>query len=188
MRGFLKIFLTGLFLLLCASATEIYTTNSLKEGQLIRRLYLDLLDVPPTSAELEWYLTYNKEGYKAAVDKIVTPNFPPSVKQSVLSNEYRLAPQRPIPQKTLEKIIRYQSGSPWVSLEEANKRFVVISLKAAENDINPLDYMAENLMGRITNAQEETELAKIIKKYPSEQEGYRAALEEIKTYPDFLNK
>jgi len=190
MRGFLKIFLTFLFFTFCATGNS--PTEPLKEGQLIRRVYLDLLGIPPTSSELNWYLTYNRNGYEVAVKTIRSKYLPLFLSdedvERFLSNSYKQSPQVLMPQNILDGIIRYQSGSFKNSPEEADKKFVTISLKAIEDDINPLDFMAENLMGRITTAQEENELQKIIKKYPSEYEGYLEALKKIKTYKDFTHK
>lgn len=170
-------------LLLSVSAAE----ESLKEGQLIRRVYLDLLGIPPTPKELNWYLTYNKpDPLKRAVNDIVQNN--ESLKEFLLSEDYKKKPLIPLSSLTLDLIVKYQSGMLKNSLEEADRKLVDISLKVVEDDLNPLDFMAECLIGRVTTAQEETELLKIIKKYPSEEEGYLEALKIIKTFPDFLNK
>lgn len=170
-------------LLLGVSASE----PSIKEGQLIRRVYLDFLGIPPTPKELNWYLIYNKpDPFKRVVNDIVHGN--ECLKNFLLSSEYKNRVQMPLSPLTLDLIVKYQSGMIKNSLGEADKRLVVISLKEAEDDLNPLDFMSECLMGRATTAQEETELQKIIKKYPTEEEGYLEALKKIKTFPDFLNK
>jgi hypothetical protein len=188
MRNFLKGFLVFLFLLVSIPVSA----KDLKEGQLIRRVYLDVYGFPPTSSELDWYLTYNKNGYELAVDfvliKNLTPNIQNLLKKFLLSSSYKSEPQTAISSVVCENIIKYQSGNLHISLIEAEKRFVKLSISNSENDINPLDYMAESLMGRVTTAEEETELVKIIKRYPSEEEGYLAALQQIKTYKDFLCK
>jgi hypothetical protein len=179
--------LFALVLVCFVSASE-PISKELKEGQLIRRVYLDLLGVPPSSKELDWYLSYNTNPYNEAVKTIAPININPSYKDFILSDDYKKQIQTPLPPSTLELIIKYQAGMLRAPLIEADKRLVDISLKAAENDLNPLDFMAENLMGRITTAQEETELQKIIKKYPTEEEGYLEALKKMKTFSDFLNK
>lgn len=159
----------------------------INEGQLIRRVYLDFLGIPPTPKELNWYLSYNKpEPLKRVVNDLVQDNG--ALKDFLLSPDYKNQDKTPLPPATLDLIVKYQSGMINNPIEEADKKLVVISLLAAEDDINPLDYMAECLMGRVTTAGEETELQKIIKKYPSEEEGYLEALKKIKTFPDFLNK
>jgi hypothetical protein len=193
MKGFVNTLFVFvlLYFVFCVSVAE-STIKELKEGQLIRRVYLDLLGVPPSSKELNWYLMYNSDPYQIAVNTIVPTNITPTLRSfifsTVLSEAYKKQIQTPLEPRILELIVKYQCGMLEASTEEANKKLVEISLKAIEDDLNPLDYMAENLLGRITTAQEETELLKIIKKYPSEQEGYLEALKKMKSFPDFLNK
>lgn len=169
--------------------------NKVKESQLIRRVYLDVLNVPPSIKELEWYEVYNTNGYVLAVEyvlnnksNVLIPSFKKILKEFLLSQEYKLKEFTPLSLEQRDIIIKYQSGI-WTSEEEANKKLVLDAIISNEPGVmDPIDYLAECLMGRDTSAEEATLLNKILKRYPSEEEGYLMVLEELKTFKDFYTK
>jgi len=165
----------------------------LKEGQLIRRAYLDVWGVPPTIEELNWYLTYNRNSYETAVLDLISKEYSSArikelAKNFLLSNEYKTQLQKSLTMEEMSVIIRYQGGDLTSTLKDADKRLVANSILNKENGYDPVDYLAGLLMARSTSAGEETFLSKIIKKYPSEEEGYFAALQVMKTFKDFTHK
>jgi len=168
-------------------------TPSLKEGQLIRRAYLDVWGVPPTIQELNWYITYNRNSYETAILDLISKEYSSArikelAKNFLLSNEYKTQLQKSLTPEEMAVIIRYQGGDLTSSLLDADKRLVTNSILNKENGCDPIDYLAELLMARSTSAVEETFLSKIIKKYPSDEEGYFAALQVMKTFKDFTHK
>ena len=141
--------------------------QNLKEGQIIRRAFLDVKGVPPTPTELAWYLTYNREGYEKAISYLLSENINPKLKELLktflLSPEYKNKNQSVLTKEEQIFIIQYQIGNLFASPEEADKKLISISISSKENGYEPLDYMAELLMARSTSASEETLLGKIIK-------------------------
>lgn len=161
--------------------------SSIKESRMIRRLFLDIKQVPPTPEELNWYLCYNHEPYQAAVDWIVAQTG--ASKEHLMSNEYKQTFPNKLDQSVLDLIIRYQSGNIKLSVEEADKLLVKISIAGGEdNTTDVIDYMASCLMARSTNVKETNELIKIYKQYPKEEDGYLAVLQQMKTYSDYKFK
>jgi len=167
----------------------------IKETQLIRRAYLDVLNVPPSVKELEWYQVYNTNGYEVAVDTILSrpPNFLiPSLKNTIrdflLSLKYRTKEPVLLTLEQRDFIVKYQSGGR-TNIEDADKQLILNAIASNEPGVmEPMDYLAECLLGRDTTAVEATHLNKILKRYPSEEEGYLEVLKEIKTFKDFYTK
>lgn len=190
-KFFIVITLLSFFFQVPTSSNEPF--YFIKEGQLIRRAYLDVWGVPPSLHELNWYLTYNQNSYETAVNDLLkkdssSPRVKDLAKNFLLSIEYKTRPLKPLTMEEMSFIVRYQGGDLSSSLLEADKRLVRNSILNKENGIDPIDYLAELLMARSTSASEETFLTKIIKKYPSDEEGYLAALQVMKTFKDFTHK
>jgi len=198
MKGFVKLWLTVITffgLLLFGSQLSLGATP-LRESQLIRRVYLDVLGFPPSPKELDWYLTYNSKSYETAVDWVINSHGayfqnldPVEMKRYLCSIEYKTTPQIKIIPFQLEMIIKYQCGDLSLSLNDAKIKLTKDAVGFGEgNVLDTIDYIAESLMARVSHAEEATSLLKIYKKYPSEAEGYFNVVSEIMTYKDYLYK
>lgn len=182
------------FLLICSSPTMGEGNNQGKDSRLIRKMFLDVLGVPPTPPELDWYLVYNSNSYIKAVET-VTDKYASPLKNLLytvlISSSYKESGRVLLSNDEKEMIIKYQSGMKNFSLTEAENRLVELSIINRDNGevvTEPLDFLATNLMARNTTLEEENFLSKIVKKYPSEKEGYLKALKIMETYEDFLYK
>jgi hypothetical protein len=59
---FLQLFFVGV----CSGEDKV------SESKLIRRAYIDITGVLPTVTEMEWFTVYNNDGYKLAVEFLLT--------------------------------------------------------------------------------------------------------------------
>lgn len=169
---------------------ELAGDNSTMEARMIRRVFLDVKKVPPSPAELEWYLIYNTKSYEKAVDWIVnsTNNYT-LLKTYLLSDKYKQKESIKMDQLMLDNIIKYQSGNLNNSLDEASTILVRNAISCGEdNTVDTIDYISTCLMARPTRTQEINELLQIFRGYPNDKDGYLAVLDKIKTYPDFFTK
>lgn len=176
-----------LFLLIGTSS--IGTNNSLKESRLIRRLYLDLLFYPPTPEELDWFLVYNtSNSYEVAVNWILS--LPGIIGEDIDKDQYKIylfsanyknkLPIKLTP-KEVDFLIKYQSGKKQCSIEIASQYFIKYAIQwKGSNPLDVIDYMALCLMAEETTVEEANKLLGIFRKYPVENEGYLAVLEELK--------
>ena len=150
------------------------------------------------SEELEWFLVYNKNSYQTAVEEVLNrPQTPlnhlvPAIKKLIkgvlLSDQYKLKERQFLSPSERNFILYYQSNV-YGDIDKADKQLVLNAMAMGESGImDPVDYIAENLMARDTTAEEATTLNQIKNRYPSEEEGYLAILKEIKTYKDFITK
>jgi hypothetical protein len=178
--GSLSLFLL-LTLFLCASST--------RESHLIRRAYLDILGVPPSLKEMEWYTVYNPEPYASAVGWLTNSQEKGGYKDILLSDEYKSKPPSKLSAVELETLIKYQSGNLKLSIEEACLKIVSDARTVGEDSpTDVIDYIAECLMNRSTTLEEINFLLNVYKKYPSEDEGYLKVLEEILKFKDCYTK
>ena len=186
MRPFVTKLVSALIIFIAFTAT-FSSENSRVESRLIRRLFLDVRNVPPSPAELNWYLCYNHEPYKTAVEWISSQN--QISKDYFLSDEYKQKFPTKLDQSTLDLIVKYQGGNINVTNKEADKLLVKVSIAGGEeNTTDVIDYMSSCLMARSTNVQETNELLKIYKQYLKEEDGYLAVLDKMKTYSDYMFK
>jgi hypothetical protein len=189
MRPFLIKLVSVLLISLCLNVLAIEEKNAKEEARLIRKLFLDIKRVPPTPNELDWYLTYNPKPYNTAVDWIIGNTNTQLTKEFLLSENYKKAPLEYLSQPMLDYIIKYQSGSINTTIDQANKQLVKVSIAGGEDNVtDTIDYMSVCLTARSTDVKEINELTKIFKSRSSEEEGYLAVLDEIKTYKDYKTK
>lgn len=186
MRPFL-IKLVSVILIFGALNLGFSIENSTQESRMIRRLFLDVKHVPPSPGELNWYLCYNHEPYKAAVEWIVAQTG--ASKEYLLSEEYRQKYPTKLDQSVLDFIVKYQCGNIKLSIQEADKLLIKLSIVGGEDNVTDVfDYMAFCLIARATNVQETNELLKTYRQYPKEEDGYYAVLQQLKTYSDYKFK
>lgn len=186
MRPFL-IKLVSILLILISLDVTFFAKNLLQESRMIRRLFLDTKQIPPTPDELNWYLCFNPKPYQAAVNWIVDQTG--ASKEYLLSEEYTQSFPSKIDQSLLDFIIKYQCGNTKLTVEEADKLLIKVAIAGGEdNTTDVIDYMSFCLMARSTNIRETNELLKIYKQYPKEEDGYYAVLQQMKTYSDYRFK
>lgn len=161
-----------------------------KESHLIRRLYLELLDCPPTPGELEWLLVYTVEPYVSAVNWILYKNEKynnESFRTYLLSSCYKEKPLNELSSKKIDYIIQYQIGKRHLSVEEASRVFVELAIKLkGSNVLDVIDYMCVCLMARETNVKEANILLAEFRTHSNEIDGYIAVLERIKRFEDVI--
>ena len=190
-RGF-SILVFCLSFILFNSLGQITPHPSTKLAREIRKLFLDIRGVPPSIKELEWYTSYALRGYETALDDLLNVKEKNDrifyLKEYYLSKEYREQPSAKIEKSTLEKIIFWQSGIREGPIFKAKRKMVSDSLAIESDGGDAIDYIAENLMGRITNLEEANLLLNIRKKYPSDEEGLLAVIEAVLTFKDCLYK
>jgi hypothetical protein len=197
MKGFFNLWLIiALYLNLLVLYPRYAEATPLREAQLIRRVYLDVLGIPPSPKELDWYLSYNNNSYETAVKWVVKQPgaYYNSLEDTEMINhlcspEYRNKPQIKIIPFQLELIVKYQCGNMSLSIDDADIKLTASAIGVGEgNVLDTIDYISECLTGRLTYTEEANSLLQVYKKYPSESEGYLAVLKEIKTFKDFLYK
>jgi hypothetical protein len=161
--------------------------EKIKEDQrLIRRVFLDIKCVPPSPAELNWYLCYNHDPYLAAINWCTEDI---SLRKYLMSDKYKQIPPVKLNQKMLDLIIKYQCGNVNLTTQEADVLLIELATKEGLNDVvDTIDHMAICLMARSTNTTEINELLKIFKTQPNEKNGYLAVLNQLKTYTDYTCK
>jgi hypothetical protein len=184
-----------LILILFFGLTSSGKCIELKDYQLIRRAFLEILNVPPTPSELEWYIVYNEDSYKTAVEWIVNQtkikktiyidDF--SLKDYLNSDYFKTKEFSILDDKVLNFIVCYQTGNSLNNINSANLDMIELAIKFGEGDVlGTIDYMSLCLISRVTNVNEANKYLKIFKQYPSEQEGYQAVLNAIKITEDFI--
>lgn len=183
--------LSSLFVLFNVTTAEPAHPTS-KLSREIRRLFLDIKGVPPSIKELEFYTVYSKNGYEEALNELLNIKEKSEriffIKQYYLSSDYKSLPSIKLSGKDLENIILYQSGIKEGPLIKAKFKLIRDSLAVESDGGDAIDYMAELLMGRLTNLEEINHLTKIRKKYSDEETGLLAVLEEILTFKDCVYK
>jgi hypothetical protein len=194
----MKVFLLRVFLILTLLlANSNATSSQIRETSLIRRLYLDLLNVPPTPHEVDWLLIYHaNNSFETAVCWILSKpelfsaeSNKEACKQYLLSDAYKNKPKQKLTSEILKYIIEYQSGYNALSIKDSETMLIEMSIRwGGEDIIEVIDYMCVCLMSRSTNIDEANKLIKIFKNELQPFLGYKAVLAEIKTFDDFLTK
>lgn len=134
------------------------------DNLLIRKLYLDVLKVPPMPSELEYYDTEFLDSYKAAVDEIIKPNNPKY--HNFLSEEYK---KNKISLTFSERanIIYYYVGFKHsntldpITLKNAIMKLIEFSNIECDTLTEKFDYFSIRMMGRRLTAAECNDLLKI---------------------------
>ncbi len=161
------------FLLACS----LLLVNKINAGEdssfLIKRAYLDVIQKIPTPEEIEWYLVYNKNGYELAVDWLITNksykwNIPKEyAKILLLSNDYQHLPKIPLDRNQIRKNLLYVVGmdeEPTIeNVEIAKLSLIKMAIESGGSESEIMDYMANSLMCRNTNLEENNILGKIIR-------------------------
>jgi hypothetical protein len=145
-----------------------------REIRLIRRAYLDVTGMLPTPEEIDWYVVYNRDGYRMAVDYLVNEKkgsesgWTPDL---LLSEAYRNAEGTSLDIGVLERNVVYLAGL-WKGgefneelLAAGSEKFIRDALLTADDNAgNAIDYMVNALTCRPATAEEETDLLEIYNK------------------------
>lgn len=186
MRPFLSK-LVSVILLVGIFSVTILAEKSTEEARLIRKAFLDIKRVPPTPDELNWYLCYNSKPYETAINWLVSNTKNLNLKEYLLSEEYKISSPYKLDDEMQNLIIKYQCGNLNLSNKEADKALIKLSILCGEGStIDTIDYMASCLMARPTTTKEINVLLKLFKEQNTEEAGYLAVLNVLKTYKDFV--
>lgn len=182
------------FILTCLCNFDV-NASTLKETQLIRRVYLEFLHIPPSITELEWYTVYcSKEGYKLAVhDVIARTSLSKSVKDVIisylLSKEYKESTPTLMSVWQRDVIIRYQSGDINNTVAQAEQTLITCALALGDQDIlDSIDFLCDSLLSRSTTITEANSLLAVYRQFSDEKQGLYAVLQCIKEFNDFTCK
>jgi hypothetical protein len=192
-RKFICFFLACSFLLL----NKINAAED--ESFIIKRAYLDTIEVIPTQTEIEWYLVYNKNGYEIAVDWLLTNkkykwNIPKEyAKILLLSKEYQHLPKMLLNQLQIRKNLLYVVGmdqEPTIeNVEIAKLSLVKMAIESGGTETEIMDYMANSLMCRSTNLEENNIISKIIRESSkNENDTWLEVLNTILQFEDVKTK
>ena len=193
MRKFICFFLACSFLII----NKINANED--ESFLIKRAYLDTIEKIPTQSEIEWYLVYNKNGYELAVDWLIMNknykwNIPKEyAKILLLSKDYLHLPKMKLNQLQIRKNLLYVVGmnqEPTVeNVEIAKLSLVKMAIESGGSETEIMDYMANSLMCRSTNLEENNSLSKIIRESSkNENDTWLEVLNAILEFEDVKTK
>jgi hypothetical protein len=169
------------------------------ESFFIKRAYLDTIEKIPTIEEIEWYLVYNTEGYKLAVDWLVQNkdykwNIPKEyAKILLLSKDYHNLPKMLLDKLQVRKNLLYVVGmdqEPTIeNVEIAKLSLIKMAIECGGTETEIMDYMANSLMCRSTNLEENNILSKIIKESrKNENDTWLDVLNAILEFEDVKTK
>lgn len=183
--------------MLCCS---LFLLNSLTakedDSRLIRKIYLDLIGIVPTTEEIDWYMIYNTNGYEVAIDFVA--KHPKnkwksvSVEETVKilnSEEYKKS-KRELSSEEMTSILFYVvgDGTRGGSYEDAKKTIVDSAIKCADSDVDKIDYISNILISRSTTIDESNLLLDVFKSTKgSDEDKLLKVLEKILEFEDFKN-
>lgn len=184
MRPFL-LKLVSAILLITVSTVSVLADKSTEEARLIRKAFLDIKHVPPTPAELTWYLCYNSKPYEAAVKWLIPSDS--LLQKYFLSEQYKRSSPNKLDLSVLDFIIKYQAGDTNSNIDKASKLLVQIAIVCGEdNTTDIIDYLSLCLIARSTNIDEINHLLKVFRNFAREEDGYIAVLNELKQHKEFI--
>lgn len=156
--------------------SPIKVSANTKEPYLIRRAYIDVLGIVPTTQEIEWYCVYNTNGYALAIDWLLACdkhkwNIPNEYSRIfLLSSEYKNSPKMRIPKQQVYKNLLYVTGSPMEvsteNLQKASVKLVESAIACSNGETEIIDYMCDALMSRGSNLDENDKLSKLVRNSP----------------------
>jgi len=162
-------------------------TCSGSDARLIRRLYLDSTGMPPTIEEIEWYTIYNRDGYKIAVDWVISYTNT-NMRDYYLKEEYKNNQPVEIPQNILNNIIKYQVGNLKYTNKQAELKMIEFGGNLYTDPLDIIDYFSLNMMARVTHIDEANLLLRVFRSFKNETEGYLEVISLIKEFRDFRYK
>ena len=194
-----KLFFLVLSLVVLSTSVMLGNDNT---STLIRKAYIDVIGVPPTIEEIDWYIVYNKgRSYELAVDYVINNskckwNIPKELaKLLLLSKDYKeQAKVQLLPEQIIKNLFYITGMDVNLSYTEENKkiascRLIQNAILCSDGDTETIDYLANSLMSRGTNLEEINYLTKLIKNSTkSEEETWYLVLMEIMKFPEVNTK
>jgi len=188
------------FLLVCLfSVTGKVTANS-DESFIIRKAYIDVIGIVPTTSEIEWYCVYNTNGYELAINWLVNHKDYGAhshiiyTKEFLVSREYKASAKARITKNQVYKNLLYVTGSASLQItpqnvRNASLRLVQQALACNSGETEIIDYMCDAMMGRSSNLVEVNKLLKIFKNTGKKEiESWLDVLDEILELEDVNSK
>lgn len=162
-----------IFLINCLIIGNLYS-ESFKETFLIRRMFLDIINRPPTPQEIDWFCEYNKNPYDRAVQFITEEcKEHRAVKVDavyLLSEEYKNKPTTPLTKQEKIEILFYLNGfdkntqqTP-ETVYKCYDKMIESALDGVFNITDAFDYIANLLLCRTTSVQEINDIIEIYNK------------------------
>ena len=187
------------FLLALLMLAPIKITAKESDSFVIRRAYIDVIGVVPTTQEIEWYCVYNNDGYNLALDWLMNHKdygcngHIVYTKEFLMSTEYKNSPKVKIEKKQVYKNLLYVTGIKEElsldSISKAQTRLIQNAIACGDGDTEVIDYMCNALMSRDSNLKEANELTKIIKESKkNELDTWRDVLNVILRFDDVNSK
>jgi hypothetical protein len=146
--------------------------------RLIRRLYLEVLNAPPTPSEIEWYFVYNKNPYNTALNQVLKERAKrdagyPTIKMKAYyeTDSFKNKP----PEKLTKQALNF-----------INKLIEDAIAVSDGHPVDGFDYLSECLINRLLSAAEADRLMKEYQKHPDEKSGYLAVFNLLTQFEDFL--
>jgi hypothetical protein len=187
----------------CLVFGEIFSKEHKDDSYIIRRAYFDVLGTFPTIEELEWYCVYNTEGYKIAVDWLLSnPVYlrkskgdTKALRELLMSPDYKEQVKTPISREDLVRVIFYFVREEYSAEPEkqrkAKLKFLACARAIAESDLDVIDVFANLLMSRSTRVTEANQLLTCLKNFralASEDEAWLAVIEQVLKLEDVRSK
>jgi hypothetical protein len=187
------------FLLALLVLGPIEITAKESDSFVIRRAYIDVIGVVPTTQEIEWYCVYNNDGYNLALDWLMNHKDYGCnghiiyTKEFLMSREYKNSPKVKIEKKQVYKNLLYVTGIKEElsldSISKAQSRLIQNAIACGDGDTEIIDYMCNALMSRDSNLKEANKLTKIIKESnKNELDTWMDVLNEILKFEDVNSK
>ena len=190
---------------LVMSLVIIFTSGVLANDNtstLIRKAYIDVIGVPPTIEEIDWYLVYNKDrSYELAVDYVINnPKCKWNISRELaklllLSKDYKDQPKASLLPEQIIKNLFYVTGMDVnLSYTEENKKIACYKLiqhaiLCSDGETETIDYLANSLMSRGTNLEEINYLTKLFKSSSkNEDEAWLDVLQAMMKFPEVNTK
>lgn len=194
-----KLFFLVLSLIITFTSGVLANDNT---STLIRKAYIDVIGIPPTIEEIDWYVVYNKDrSYELAVDYVINnPKCKWNISKELaklllLSKDYKDQPKASLLPEQIIKNLFYITGMDMnISYTEENKKIACYKLiqnaiLCSDGETETIDYLANSLMCRGTNLEEINYLSKLIKNSTkSEEETWYDVLMQIMKFPEVNTK
>lgn len=168
-----------------------------KEIRLIRKAYLDVTGMLPTTEEMDWFVVYNTNGYQKAVEHL-TSRYPTGLTpEYLLSSVYTTVPPAVIPVVQLRRSVLYLVGmlNKDINIDQeftrGKQRLIDHALACTTSMDDAIDYMCNMLMSRVSSAQENNMLVRKfhdVEALSNEQRAWMVVVDEIMKLPDVALK
>jgi hypothetical protein len=177
--------------------SDIFPGQHEDESYIIRRVYLDVLGVVPLPHEIDWYCVYNDNGYSLAVEWVLSRHMSvDDIRKTLVSHNYKKFKKMPLSREQLNKQLCYIAGEEYsgdyASVIQARGKLIKYALEATDSDVDALDYLAYQLMSRVTTMAEANYLKSKLKDYKlsakTEKLAWENVLDELLNFEDVRNR